>query len=161
MKDILIFAGSFLRYHRPDFLNVLVKHIPAWHQVYFSKRLASYTTDINEQTTLSFTDGSEARCDLLVGADGIKSVVRRILLTDASDMATAQGHVHKAGELQDAVHPEWTGVVAYRGLAPTAKLRAYREAHPELGDSIRIPEETSLPTMVSKVAQSVEPFRAD
>ena len=67
--------------------------------------------------TLHFKDGSSATCDVLVGCDGIKSTVRKQMLTD---------HVSCGGgdhALLDLIEPVWTGTIAYRGLIPVERLR--------------------------------------
>jgi 2-polyprenyl-6-methoxyphenol hydroxylase-like FAD-dependent oxidoreductase len=64
-------------------------------RVRFGKRLAGLDGE-----ELRFEDGGSARADLIVGADGLGSVVRRELLGD--------------GEPRDA------GIVAYRGVAEFA-----------------------------------------
>ena len=111
-----------IRFHRAHFLDVLVDHLPVG-TAHFGKRLASYTytgpvTHRREsKTLLQFTDGSTATCDLLVGCDGIKSVVRKQLLED---------YVHKRGgdpRLLQHVEPVWSGTIAYRGLIPVERLR--------------------------------------
>jgi 2-polyprenyl-6-methoxyphenol hydroxylase-like FAD-dependent oxidoreductase len=72
------------------------------------KRLASIRTDA-EGAKLTFEDGSTARADLVVGADGFRSTVRRSFLPH--------------------VNPTYAGYVAWRGLVEEAALsRAAREA---------------------------------
>ena len=96
---------------------MLVDHLPAG-VAHFGKRLTSYTYSPNTpQTHLQFEDGSSATCDLLVGCDGIKSVVRKQLL---------ENHVHKRGgdpRLLTHIEPIWSGTIAYRGLIPVERLR--------------------------------------
>ena len=48
-------------------------------RVEFSRRFAGSTVNADGSVTASFDDGSEATGDLLVGADGINSAVRRII----------------------------------------------------------------------------------
>jgi len=97
---------------------------------------------------LHFVDGSTAVCDILIGADGIKSVVRRCFLMERSEQAARAGRLADAEELLHGINPTWTGIVAYRALIPTEKLRAYRDAHPD--QNIRVPEQNSLPVMVGQ-----------
>ncbi|RDB27733.1 Salicylate hydroxylase [Hypsizygus marmoreus] len=137
--------GSFLRYHRPDFLQVLMDHLPPTYNTYFSRRLQSYTQDSYGRITMQFSDGSTATCDVLIGSDGVKSAVRRSLLTAKSHHVAAAGRYSESEELLNSIDPAWTGIVAYRALIPTTRLQAYRDAHPEM--KIRVPETNSIPTM--------------
>ncbi|PIL36260.1 hypothetical protein GSI_01922 [Ganoderma sinense ZZ0214-1] len=106
-----------IRFHRAHFLDVLVDHLPAG-VAHFGKRLTSYTYSSDmPQIRLQFEDRSSATCDLLVGCDGIKSIVRKQLLEDL---------VHKRGgdpRLLTHIEPVWSGTIAYRGLIPVERLR--------------------------------------
>ncbi|KAF4577356.1 hypothetical protein EYR40_009285 [Pleurotus pulmonarius] len=141
----LITKGSFLRYHRPDVLQVLVAHLPPRFPIHYSTRLESYYEDASGHVHLTFMDGSTAGCDLLIGSDGIKSAVRRSMLTQKAMKAAAKGNSKDAEQTLESIEPRWTGIVAYRALVPSAKLKAYRDAHPE--QDIRVPEENSIPRM--------------
>lgn len=89
--------------HRARFLNELVKLMPEG-AASFSKRLMGIEEE-GEGVLLKFVDGTEARHDALVGCDGIKSQVRKLLL----------GEGHKTSE---AV---FSGKYCYRGLVPADK----------------------------------------
>jgi 2-polyprenyl-6-methoxyphenol hydroxylase-like FAD-dependent oxidoreductase len=85
------FGEPLLGVHRGDLLAALL--VACGHErVRFGKRASGI-----EGRELRFEDGDTARADLIVGADGLGSVVRRGLLGD--------------GEPRDA------GIVAYRGVA--------------------------------------------
>ncbi|KAI0355681.1 FAD/NAD-P-binding domain-containing protein [Trametes cingulata] len=115
-----------IRFHRAHFLDVLVNHLPEGI-AHFGKRLATYDTvdrGLTEpELELHFSDGSIARCDLLVGCDGIKSIVRKQMLED-------QVHVH-GGDLRllDHIEPVWSGSIAYRGLIPVERLVSANREH--------------------------------
>ncbi|OCH95061.1 FAD/NAD(P)-binding domain-containing protein [Obba rivulosa] len=65
---------SMKSYHRADFLRVLLEHVPSHYKTHFSKRLATYDDDPEQESvTLRFTDGTSATCDVLVGTDGINA----------------------------------------------------------------------------------------
>src|ERR1700733_14289731 len=44
--------GSFLRYHRPDFLQVLTNHLSPSYNTHFAKRLHSYTEQASGRISL-------------------------------------------------------------------------------------------------------------
>ena len=123
-------------------------HLPPWHNTYFSHRLQSYTQHYPGSITLSFTDGSTATCDILIGADGVKSAVRRSLLTELAQQAANSGRLGESHNLLNSIDPKWTGIVAYRALIPTERLKAYQDAHPS--ENIRVPETDSIPIMVGQ-----------
>lgn len=125
---------------------MLIDHIPPTYKTHFNKRLQSYTQFPSGKVGLAFEDGSRETCDILIGADGIKSVVRRCLLNEQAKKATSEGRLDDAQRALDDIEPSWTGIVAYRALIPTEKLQAYKDAHPD--ENIRIPHPKSIPTMV-------------
>ena len=62
--------------------------------------------EASDGVTLTFEDGSEARADLVVGADGVGSEVRRLV--------------------PRAQAPVFSGTVGYRGLVPVGVCRSTR-----------------------------------
>ncbi|KAJ7200496.1 hypothetical protein C8J57DRAFT_1103525 [Mycena rebaudengoi] len=103
-----------IRFHRAHFLDVFVDHLPKG-VAHFGKRLIAYSRNASG-LSLQFSDGTSALCDLLVGCDGIKSVVRaQLLRSKAKD--------EDRPELLNLIEPKWTGSVAYRGLIPSNVLR--------------------------------------
>ena len=93
---------------RPDLLRVLVEH--AGEAVLGGHRLTGFTEEENG-VTLSFESGRTERCDLLVGADGLHSVVRAAL--------------HGAAE------PRYLGYTSWRTLVPS-------DGPPAVADGLRL-----------------------
>jgi len=93
-------AGQGCNVHRAAFLDALVRAVPA-SSFRLGHRCSDLTQDDNE-IVLGFENGVRATHDLVIGADGIRSVVRQRLGLDAP--ATSEG------------------VMAYRGMVPTEKL---------------------------------------
>jgi salicylate hydroxylase len=85
--------------HRADILNILRTALPQ-SSLHTNKRCTSLTQS-NEQISVSFADSSTFAADLLVGADGIHSVVRNTFHTD---------------------QPVFSNQIAYRGLLPMDRL---------------------------------------
>jgi len=64
---------------------------------------------------LEFTNGVTASCDLLIGADGINSVVRGVLLAEGKDWTEE--------EITLRSRPIWNGVHAHRCLVDADAVR--------------------------------------
>ncbi|VDC07527.1 unnamed protein product [Peniophora sp. CBMAI 1063] len=96
--------------HRSDFLRALQSDIttPPLCNIHTSKRLVALTQDAaGEVVTMRFADGATAQADAVIGADGVRSVVRANMLSD-----------------EERIEPEWPGVIAYRTLVPKEVLEA-------------------------------------
>ncbi|BAN47297.1 FAD-dependent monooxygenase [Metapseudomonas resinovorans] len=94
------YGAPQLTIHRADLLAVLADAFPL-EQVLFSRR-AETVVQQADGVDICFQDGSRDQVDLLVGADGIHSVVRRALF--------------------GAENPRFTGVVAYRAVVPVERV---------------------------------------
>ena len=127
-------AGSTTM-HRKDMIDVFLRNLPPSHALHTSKRLvryerATYEDPQQQRLILYFADGTTARADVLVGADGIHSVTRECMYErahksecDTSDVQRTECPRCKAAD------PIWTGVTSYRCLIPTAKLYALNPNH--------------------------------
>lgn len=87
--------------HRADLLAALAAEVPA-DCVQFGKRIRSLSQTASG-VAITFEDGTTASHDLVVGADGIHSRVRAALFGEES--------------------PRFTGVVSYRSVVPTDRVR--------------------------------------
>jgi salicylate hydroxylase len=95
------FGFPHYQMHRADLLATLARALPA-ERVHLRHRLTGLA-DHGDRVEAQFAGGESAELDLLVGADGIHSVVRGLLFGS-----------------QD---PRFTGCAAYRGLVPAERLR--------------------------------------
>lgn len=128
-----------MRFHRADFHGVLLSFLPPSCATHNAKRLISYTQPLegsprNSPITLTFTDGSTATCDVLIGADGIKSAVRPCMLRE---LAEGLDHDEKESVLS-CMSPIWSGVAAYRTLVSAEKLRARCPDHRTLREFTQV-----------------------
>ena len=102
-------------------LKVLFENIPPpdMFTAHFNKRLVSYSqSEIsagNDGVKLFFEDGTVAEADMLVGADGIKSVVR-------TSMYKSIAARNNDTELLKHVKAGWSGTYGYRCLVNTEKF---------------------------------------
>ncbi|KAI4526008.1 FAD/NAD(P)-binding domain-containing protein [Schizophyllum commune Loenen D] len=92
-------TGGQLRLHRADFQTALVERL----------KLVGGPLPICSKRLLAFEDGTEATCDLLVGADGMKSRVRVAMMERLAE------------ETNDAAEAQ-IGYIIYRCMLPAEKL---------------------------------------
>lgn len=97
------YGAPQLTIHRADLLEALRDKLPA-DSLSLGRAVAGVDSD---EVTVKFEDGTEETFDLVVGADGIHSVIRTALWGED--------------------HPKYTGMVSYRGVFP-------RDTAPELPD---------------------------
>src|SRR5271170_1103127 len=93
-------------FHRAELLQVLydaARKNPKI-QMHVNKRLAKVERVSTKEMKLEFQDGTTTTTNLVIGADGIHSVVRGHYLKD---------------------DPIFSGLVAYRGLIPMEKVREF------------------------------------
>ncbi|KAL1713889.1 hypothetical protein EV715DRAFT_276969 [Schizophyllum commune] len=139
--------GRQLRVHRADFQTVLVARLKKLGRdnVVCSKRLSSYSdasssfdapSPIFSSSSSSYiaSYGTVATCDVLIGADGLKSRVRVGMMERLVSEATRQaagpaGAEGEAEALAAAAQPAWSGFVAYRVLISADKLRERAPEH--------------------------------
>ncbi|PIL34306.1 hypothetical protein GSI_03081 [Ganoderma sinense ZZ0214-1] len=113
-------------FHRSVLQKLLARHLGPSIAIHFSKRLVSYIepTESDEPIVLQFCDGTSAKCDVLVGSDGIRSAVRRSMFNVLADEACGRGEMEDSARIRSMVDPVWSGQVAYRGLIPSAALKS-------------------------------------
>lgn len=87
--------------HRGDFIDALLGVLPEG-MVHLGHRLES-VTDHGDRAVLSFANGARAEADLVIGADGIKSVVRRELFSDKEPVFAGE-HAYRAVISLDDAH---------------------------------------------------------
>lgn len=84
------------RFYRPYLQQALLSHVDPG-RVHLRKTFVSVEIDPeNDDLAISFKDGSVVKADILLGADGIKSAVRRHFVPTSA--------------------PQWTGWVAFRSV---------------------------------------------
>jgi salicylate hydroxylase len=97
------YGYPYFMIHRADLHTVLVDAVQALKPdaIRLNARITGCRQD-GTSVTLDFADGTSASGDVLIGADGVHSVIRQALF--------------------GAGQAEFTGVVAWRGLVPAEKL---------------------------------------
>lgn len=87
--------------HRADIIHALAENFPL-ENIQFDKRIDTLRQS-DAGVTVTFLDGGEATFDVVVGADGIHSRVRTALFGEES--------------------PRFTGVVSFRSVVPTERVK--------------------------------------
>jgi len=101
-----------IKFHRAHLLAALAKHLPEG-TAHLKKRVTSYS-ETGDGVSLTFADGTTASADVLLGCDGIKSVIRR-------QMYEAEAGQGKP-ELLRFIKPTWSGTMIYHALVPAERL---------------------------------------
>ncbi len=103
------YGYPYLTVYRPDLLDTLANAVRALKPdaIHLASRCAGVAQD-SEGAELLLQDGRRARGDVLIGADGVRSVVRGALWGECS--------------------PQFTGMVAWRGLIPMEQLPKHMQA---------------------------------
>jgi salicylate hydroxylase len=131
-------TGGLLGIHRSDFSRVLLQHLPNTCTTHCFKRLLSYRQRPSDPVELLFADGTTAVCDILIGADGIKSGVRRSLLREQAHRARAEGRQGDSDNLLGSIDPVWTGILAYTAVVSAERLKARAPNHRAFGQPTQV-----------------------
>jgi len=97
---VRLFGAPYYHFHRADLLAVLAAAVPS-KRIHLGHRCVG-VAERHDRVEARFHDGSIAEADAIIGADGIHSAVRSAILGPES--------------------PRFSGNVAFRGLAPAARL---------------------------------------
>lgn len=111
IDDYEVPTGTHL-IHRGDFIEALVGVLP--DDVVRLGHKLERIEDRGEHSVLTFADGSTTHADLVIGADGIRSTVRRQLFSDQQPVFAGE-HAYRAVVDTDAAH----------GLVVDDNLRMY------------------------------------
>jgi salicylate hydroxylase len=99
------YGQPYIVMHRGDLLKVLLDACAAEARITLEAgREAAAVEDLGEVARIRCTDGTVYATELLIGADGLHSVVRRLIIEDA---------------------PVCDGNVAYRGTIPMAQMSTH------------------------------------
>lgn len=102
-ESVARYGFPYLMFHRSDLHGVLADAVRALSPgtLHLGRKVVG-ASQTPTGVTLTFADGSTASGDVLIAADGVHSVIR-------------EQHFQKD-------HPEFTGMIAWRGVIPTTKL---------------------------------------
>ncbi|WP_247236386.1 FAD-dependent monooxygenase [Telluribacter sp. SYSU D00476] len=103
--------------HRADLLDALLKHLPQ-ENLHPGHELSGFNTRKDGAVHISFTNGIEVAADLVIGADGINSMVRKKILGDGA--------------------PLYRGYAIWRGIAKLPLDQGYGSETLGLGNRVGI-----------------------
>lgn len=135
-------TGGLISFHRPDFQKVVVDHLPPSYRLHTSKRLVSYLYGPASSSTqpppicLHFRDGTTAVCDVLLGADGIRSSVRSSMLRELAAKAQAAGRAQEAQQHLAGIDARWSGASMFRTTFSADALRQQLPGHRVLREPV-------------------------
>lgn len=112
--DLQHYGATYITVHRGDMHALQVESLDQ-QKLHYGKRLEKVEQNSND-VTLTFVDGTTVTVDLVIGADGINSKIREILL--------------------GAEAPTYSGWVAHRALIKGEKLKKLEAEH-QLDDCVK------------------------
>ena len=134
----LFLPGGLMGFHRAEFHEVLLNRLSSRCHTSPSKRLESYVQRPGAPIMLHFQDGSTATCDILIGADGVKSAVRKTMFQEAAMWAESQHRISEAARLRNLCESRFSGFIAYRALIPAARLSSLSPQHRALSSGVLV-----------------------
>ncbi|MEU3626884.1 FAD-dependent oxidoreductase [Amycolatopsis coloradensis] len=101
-------GGRLCSIMRPDLERVLRTTLPSTVDIRFGAGVAG-VEDLGDRVRVTLADGETLEADLLVGADGIHSTVRRLVFGDESGFLRHLGFHTAAFVFEDEEIREWVG----------------------------------------------------
>lgn len=131
-----------ISFRHSQLVQTLAEHVPDRAKLHF-KRLISFSeppTGTRGPITLRFSDGSTDTADVLVGADGVHSVTRHLLLPLVAADARRRGNskLAQALEAPGKMNPVWSGTCVYYAKLSREKLERLYSGHRCLKSNINV-----------------------
>jgi salicylate hydroxylase len=130
----------YLHIHRADLLHILLKEMTrdGTDNVRFNVRVKDFI-ESREDVTVLFEDGNQARCDLLVAADGIRSACRRRITGDNPPRFTGN-MAWRATVPTHSLPPRWMDTIASNFVGPDKHVVLYYLRKRELANFVGVVE---------------------
>ncbi|KAF9561145.1 FAD/NAD(P)-binding domain-containing protein [Agrocybe pediades] len=117
----VMMPGGSVSFHRADVQEVLLEHVSPSIKMHLSHRLINFHETADGTVELEFKNGHKAACDLLIAADGINSVIRKIILARKNNWTEE--------EAARFAQPLWTGSICYRNTIAADTIRSVAPNH--------------------------------
>lgn len=118
--------------HRKDLQSILLRRVPPGI-THLGKKLTRYEyVSPLGPIVLHFSDNTTVECDVLIGADGIRSAVRAQIMREAAELARAKPELEDYTPYHRHILPRYSGTIAYRALVNPVKLAMRNPNHPML-----------------------------
>jgi salicylate hydroxylase len=134
----LYLPGKLKTVEHAEFHEVLLNRLPSCCRTSPSKRLESYEQQPGAPIMLHFQDGSTATCDVLIGADGPRSAVRKTMFEEAATLAESQHRNADATELRNLSNLRFSGVFSYRAHIPAERLSGISPQHRVFSSPVQV-----------------------
>lgn len=95
------------------------------HDAVIKKKVAAIETSSEGKVVLQFSDGSTDEADLLIGADGLRSIVRQYVFRDNEDLkpqSWVDWAMRKTPRKKDYITPHYEGLTGLGGFVPSEVL---------------------------------------
>jgi salicylate hydroxylase len=130
--------GGMMGFYHAELYEALLNSLSSSCCALPSKRLKSYIQQPGDLIMLYFQDRSTATCDILLGADGVKSAIHKTMLYKAATRAESQHQNADAINLRSLSELQFSGFFTYRTLIPTERLSSISSQHRALSSGVQV-----------------------
>ncbi|KAL1665647.1 hypothetical protein GGF50DRAFT_52230 [Schizophyllum commune] len=132
--DVRFPKGSPLRLLRAELQSRMLSSLRKGLNFHLSRRVIGLQ-QMDDEVLLTFADGSTTACDLVIGADGVHSTIRRLAVeSEFLPLKTGGTLASGVNALASSAKTQWCGRYAYRGMV---RVSALPSDHPSLGVPMR------------------------
>ena len=125
-------AQSNIRIARSKLREIMIEHVPVSVLIHWNCAITAVQQSDNGEISIDLSDGTQRQCDLLIVADGAKSVIRRSLRPEHqlrfAGAVTIAARTRALEQLPPPLDKTWGGVIGGNGhflfVAPSDQTSA-------------------------------------